>query len=897
MSPSSLSPIDVMTYDKNSNLLRRRNPDSTFVVELRYKYDAENRLEGRSHSEYIFDNAGTDLSIYETYQYDSIGRISKVNRVKRERSSSPLELAEIGQITPYVFYTYDSMGRIASEIHFGQAGDVLHQVTYAYNAAGELVTRTDGQGNVSRNVYDARGFMTQETGQDPDGDGPQFPLINRYAFDAIGRLTSIDRGFGRVTSVEYNNRNWPTKWTEPDPDGNGPLTSPVTQMGYNVRGDQTHTISPLSRVTYFGYDDEQRQIYEVEPDPDGSGPLAAPVHSRIFNNANWLIAESDPRGAATFYAYDFLGRPTSIVAPDPDDAGPLTTPITHLHYDELGLIRVTDALNRSTSFTLDKAGRRKTLTDSANQVMTYTYNFYDQILSVKSPDPDAAGPLGYPITRFEYDQQGRLSSKRETTEPYDNSTNSVTSFTYDTNSNLKTVTDPNQNTTTYLYDGLNRVKSETTKRVATGASTATDVTRGYVYDVAGNLTRTKDRNGRIIQYVYDSLDRQIQEKWGDNSSSNIEAIVTTVAQGNMTAEKQRIEFSNAQSGFWRVAYGGEVSPPLPANASGAAIQTALNNFASLEGVTVAGGIVGGNASFTVTFGGGHTGVDMAPLQVDVANLGGSFVRTIDSAYNAESELTSVTDPSATINFTRDNLGRATTVQNILGSFAATHFTFHQGFDSVGNRTELRAVHGTGNDFKNTYTFDKLRRLTEVTQSSQPGGNAVLPKRVALEYNALGQRTKISRFESTGTTNAVATTDFTYDFANRLSSIAHKKGTTNLNTHSYTYDPLSRLRSITSTLDGTINYTYDQRSQLTIADDGQPYSPGHPTRLGERYQYDANGNREGTGFTVLPDNDNRITAAPGETYTYDNEGNVISMITSIGVGSKSFQWDHRNRLTQ
>jgi hypothetical protein len=108
---------------------------------------------------------------------------------------------------------------------------------------------------------------------------------------------------------------------------------------------------------------------------------------------------------------------------------------------------------------------------------------------------------------------------------------------------------------------------------------------------------------------------------------------------------------------------------------------------------------------------------------------------------------------------------------------------------VGNRTELRAVHGTTNDFKNTYTYDKLRRMTEVTQTSQPGGNAVLPKRVALEYNALGQRTKISRFESTGTTNAVATTDFTYDFANRLSSIAHKQGTTNLNTDSWGHTTL------------------------------------------------------------------------------------------------------------
>jgi YD repeat-containing protein len=111
----------------------------------------------------------------------------------------------------------------------------------------------------------------------------------------------------------------------------------------------------------------------------------------------------------------------------------------------------------------------------------------------------------------------------------------------------------------------------------------------------------------------------------------------------------------------------------------------------------------------------------------------------------------------------------------MGSFAATHFTFQQGFDSVGNRTELRGVHGTSNDFRNTYTYDKLRRLTDVTQTSQPGGSAVLPKRVALEYNAIGQRTKISRFESIGTTNAVATTDFTYDFANRLSRRNDQKG--------------------------------------------------------------------------------------------------------------------------
>ena len=40
---------------------------------------------------------------------------------------------------------------------------------------------------------------------------------------------------------------------------------------------------------------------------------------------------------------------------------------------------------------------------------------------------------------------------------------------------------------------------------------------------------------------------------------------------------------------------------------------------------------------------------------------------------------SVSDPSATINYVRDNLGRATTIQNILGTFAGQQFTFHQSF--------------------------------------------------------------------------------------------------------------------------------------------------------------------------------------------------------------------------
>ena len=52
--------------------------------------------------------------------------------------------------------------------------------------------------------------------------------------------------------------------------------------------------------------------------------------------------------------------------------------------------------------------------------------------------------------------------------------------------------------------------------------------RSYVYDTAGNLTRTVDRNVRIIQYVYDALDRTIDERWQQTGTVNPSLTVTTV---------------------------------------------------------------------------------------------------------------------------------------------------------------------------------------------------------------------------------------------------------------------------------------------------------------------------------------------------------------------------------
>jgi len=62
---------------------------------------------------------------------------------------------------------------------------------------------------------------------------------------------------------------------------------------------------------------------------------------------------------------------------------------------------------------------------------------------------------------------------------------------------------------------------------------------------------------------------------------------------------------------------------------------------------------------------------------------------------------------------------------------------------------------------------------------------------------------------------------------------------------------------------------------------------------ESYSFDANGNRNSSGYTV--GTNNQIWTDGTYNYTYDDEGNRISK-TKISNGEKEeYTWDHRNRL--
>jgi YD repeat-containing protein len=73
---------------------------------------------------------------------------------------------------------------------------------------------------------------------------------------------------------------------------------------------------------------------------------------------------------------------------------------------------------------------------------------------------------------------------------------------------MLSTTDPDGNETVWSYDALNRVSTETEFYGTSSAATAC-----YAYDLDGHLVQSTDYDGRVIQYVYDNMGRETNEKW------------------------------------------------------------------------------------------------------------------------------------------------------------------------------------------------------------------------------------------------------------------------------------------------------------------------------------------------------------------------------------------------
>ncbi|WP_324282067.1 RHS repeat-associated core domain-containing protein [Cyanobacterium aponinum UTEX 3221] len=239
----------------------------------------------------------------------------------------------------------------------------------------------------------------------------------------------------------------------------------------------------------------------------------------------------------------------------------------------------------------------------------------------------------------------------------------------------------------------------------------------------------------------------------------------------------------------------------------------------------------------------------------------------------------ITNPDATYTYSYDEMGRIEIVDNA-GTPDVANVILTYDYDEKGNIISvIDTINGVASGLT-TYEYDKIDRLISLTQSD----NGVEDKRVDFDYNGISQYEKIDRFSDLTGNNLVVSSSYDYDGANRLTSLTHNNGASDIAFYDLTYDTGSRITQIVD-IDGTSSFAYDTRNQLLEAN--------HSDIDDESYSYDDNGNRTLSGYVTGVNNE--LLSDGVYNYDYDNEGNLISQI-SIATGEvRLFEWDYLNRL--
>ncbi|HEX6044941.1 MAG TPA: DUF4157 domain-containing protein [Pyrinomonadaceae bacterium] len=425
-----------------------------------------------------------------------------------------------------------------------------------YNTAGAVVSATDASTHTlqisyadsfSDNNNSRNTFAYPTTVTDPDG----YTATSKYNFD-----------FGALT---YNRTPQPNVITNtPGPeqtftfDGVGRLQQ-VTNVVNNahvrfvytnlLRVDTYVTIQEgLDEAHSFRITDGAGRVIGTASDHPGSiggfsgTRMLYDVMGRVIKTSNptetsasgtpfqWTTAGDDAAAGwiYTEQTYDWKGRP--LVTTYPSVTGnPADTTTKTASYSGCGcaggqVVTVTDegTIDAGTpkrrqkkiySDVLGRTVKAETLNWEGGSVYSATVNTYnvrDQITAIT----EYAGPVGggttSQVTSMTYDGYGRLQTRHLPEQQVDpNNANSTdhSTWTYNADDTINTITDARGAVTTFSYTGNNRHLPTSTTHTLSGSPT---ISNTYAYDAVGNRTSVTDGLGSMA-YTYDSLSQLTAE--------------------------------------------------------------------------------------------------------------------------------------------------------------------------------------------------------------------------------------------------------------------------------------------------------------------------------------------------------------------------------------------------
>jgi YD repeat-containing protein len=223
-----------------------------------------------------------------------------------------------------------------------------------------------------------------------------------------------------------------------------------------------------------------------------------------------LQSKTDFNGKMTTFAYDNMQR---LMAKTPDAS--LNEPAVSFTYNDLGQrASMTDA-SGMTNYLYDSRNRLQSKA-TPNGTLSYTYDESGSIKTVRSNHTSGVS------VDYSYDELNRLQTVK------DNRLvgNQNTTYNYDAVGNLQSYSYPNQVTTSYAYNNLNRLTTLTVSNTTNGLASY-----AYTLGAAGNRTQVVESNSRTVNYTYDDLYRLTSETIA-NSANNGQIAYQFDAVGN-----------------------------------------------------------------------------------------------------------------------------------------------------------------------------------------------------------------------------------------------------------------------------------------------------------------------------------------------------------------------------
>jgi YD repeat-containing protein len=451
-------------------------------------------------------------------------------------------------------FTYDANGRQLSKVETVQTTPALvqRQTSWTYNPAfSAFVVSVTGPfsppaptpptgARSTALTYDAKGNLQTSTISGSEATYPSgtFSLQTAYSnYSGAGLpglinppdVPSTTTDATAYTFVPGATTNGYLVAHRSDPVVGAPPLNAVTSFGYDAFNRTTDVTDVNGMQTHTTYDALNRVLTVIQ----GFGSTQPLTTTYTYNTLGDLVCVQLPAGNAIAYTYDSAGRLASMArqascaATQPleqtlytlDAAGHRIQEVRQRIVSGSPVTDATTTYSYKTTCHLDSMTAGDPNNPSLQSTTSFTYDCDNNLIGVNdSNHPSPAAPS----TSYTYDPLNRLT---QVAQPWGGAGGgmAVTTYAYDLEDHLASVTDSERNQTTYVTSDRDLLTAQT--------SPVTGVT-SYAYNAHGALVQQTDARGVVTTRQLDPADRPTQVTYsGDPTLTTSYAYDTTTATG------------------------------------------------------------------------------------------------------------------------------------------------------------------------------------------------------------------------------------------------------------------------------------------------------------------------------------------------------------------------------